>query len=96
VTINIMAVRRGDPDSAIHHPATTEAATNKLYCAATFDLPGPGRYSVDVSINGPQGQTHVGFELEAIEPLPPGLAMWPWVGWPILAIALFGIHQVLV
>src|SRR5437016_191900 len=44
VQVTIKAVRRGSPGVVIHHPATTEAATNKLYHAAIFDLPEPGWY----------------------------------------------------
>jgi hypothetical protein len=93
----------------ICHPATTQAATNKLYYAATFDLPEPGWYSVEVSIIGPgpiipgsfagrtaKGATNVGFDVEAAEPLPPALTVLPWVGWPLAAISLFAIHQLLV
>jgi hypothetical protein len=94
--VTIKAVRRGSPAVTIHHPATTEAATNKLYYAALFDLPEPGWYAVEVSIDGALGAALVRFELEAAEPLPPWLAMLPWVGWPVLATLLFGIHQFLV
>ncbi len=80
----------------ICHPATTQAATNKLYYAATFILPEPGWYSVEVSIIGAKGPTNAGFDVEAAEPLPPVLTVLPWVGWPLLAIALFIIHQLLV
>ena len=96
VQVTIKAVQRGSPGTAIHHPATTEAATNKLYYAATFDLPEPGWYSLEVSIAGALGEAQVHFALEAAEPLPPCLAMWPWVGWPVLAILLFFTHQLLV
>ena len=96
VQVTIKAVWRGSPGVALHHPATTEAATNKPYYAATFDLPEPGWYSLEVSIDGALGEAQVRFDLEAAEPLPPWLAMWPWVGWPVLAIILFGIHQLLV
>ena len=80
----------------ICHPATTQAATNKLYYAATFDVPEPGWYSVEVSIIGAKGPTNARCDVEAAEPLPPALTMLPWVGWPLLAIALFIIHQLLV
>jgi hypothetical protein len=95
VQVTIKTGQRGSPDVVIHH-ATTEAATNKLFYAAIFDLPEPGWYAVEVSIAGPQGEARVQFDLEAVEPLPPYLAMWPWFGWPVLAILLFSIHQVLV
>jgi hypothetical protein len=96
VQVTIEAEWRGSPGAAISHSATKEAATNKLYYAAVFDLPEPGRYSVEVSIDGTLGAAQVRFEMEAAEPMPPWLTVWPWVGWPILAILLFGIHQFLV
>jgi hypothetical protein len=96
VQVTISATWRGSPDVVIQHPATTDAATNKLYYAATFDLPEPGSYSLEVFIAGTLGDAQVHFELEAAEPVPAWLAMWPWVGWPVLAILLFSIHQLLV
>jgi hypothetical protein len=96
VRVTIKAVRRGSPRTAICHPATTAAATNKLYHAAIFNLPEPGWYSLEVSIDGALGKARVRLEMEAAEPLPPWLVMWPWVGWPVVAILLFGVHQLLV
>jgi hypothetical protein len=96
VKVTINATRRGSPDVVIDHPATTDAATNKLYYAATFDLPDPGWYSLEVSISGTLGDAQVHFDLDAAEPVPAWLAMWPWVGWPALVILSFGIHQLLV
>ena len=74
----------------------TEAAINKLYHAATFDLPEPGWYVLEVFVAGARGEVGVHIELEAADPLPACLALWPWVAWPIFVILLFGIHQVLV
>jgi hypothetical protein len=96
VVVSIGVERRGDPDGALRHRATTEAATNKLYYAANFDLPEPGWYAVEVSVDGALGEAEVDFEMEAAEPPPPWLTISPWVAWPVLAIALFGIHQLLV
>jgi hypothetical protein len=96
VRVTISAAWRGSPDVVIQYPATTDAATNKLYYAATFELPEPGWYSLDVSIAGALGDAQVHFDLEAAEPLPAWLATWPWFGWPVLAILLFCIHQLLV
>ena len=59
VQVTIKAARRGSPGVTISHPATTEAATNKLYYAATFDLPEPGWYSLEVSIDGALGEAQV-------------------------------------
>ena len=95
VQVTVKATRRGSPAVGIH-PATTEAATNKLYYAATFDLPEPGWYALEVSIAGARGEAQVHLDLEAAQPLPPWLAVWPWLAWPVLVILLFGIHQVLV
>jgi hypothetical protein len=92
----IKSARRGSPDMAVQHHATTEAATNKLLYAAVFELPEPGWYSLEVSLDGAQEHAQVHFDLEAAEPLPPWLAMAPWVGWPVLVIVLFGVHQLLV
>ena len=96
VQITIEVQRRDWPGGALYHPATTEAATNKLYYAAMFDLPEVGWYSLGVSIDGPLGEAEVHCDVEAAETLPSWLTVWPWVGWPLLAILLFGIHQLLV
>jgi hypothetical protein len=96
VRVTIKAERRGSPDVAFHRAATTEAATNKLYHAATLDLPEPGWYLLEVRIDGTLGEAQVRLELQAAEPLPQWPAMWPWIGWPVLPILLFGVHQLLV
>src|SRR4029077_14949184 len=79
----------------LEYPATQEAATNKLLHAAQFEIPVPGRWELEVRVEGSQGTAVVGCELEAAEPLPRWRELWLWIGWPALAIALFGIHQVL-
>jgi hypothetical protein len=77
---------------AVEHPATAEAATNKLFRAAQFKLPEPGRWELQVQVEGLHGLTELGCEVEAAEPLPRWWEMWPWIGWPALVIALFGVH----
>jgi hypothetical protein len=79
---------------ALEYPATAEAATNKLFRAAQFELPEPGRWEMQVQVEGLHGLAVIGGLVDAAEPLPRWLEMWPWIGWPVLAIALFGIHQV--
>jgi hypothetical protein len=96
IEVSIKVQRPDNRGTALVQRATTQAATNKLYYAATFNLPEAGWYSVEVSIVGPLGETQVRFNVEAAGALPPGLAMLPWVGWPLLAIAIFSIHQLLV
>ncbi len=93
---SIKVQRHDNHSAALYQRATTQAATNKLYYAATFSLPEAGWYSVEASIAGALGETQVRFDVEAAEPLPPGLAMLPWVGWPLLVIAIFVVHQLLV
>src|SRR5260370_35678607 len=94
-----MTPDRGDdsPRSplALEYPATREAATNKLFHAAQFELPEPGRWQLEVQVEGVHGQAMIGGELDAAPPLPRWQELWPWLGWPVLAIALFGIHQML-
>jgi hypothetical protein len=80
---------------ALERPATTEAATNKLFRAAEFQLPEPGWWDVAVAVEGPHGPALVRFGLQADEPPPRWLDLWPWFGWPALVVALFGVHQVL-
>src|SRR5262245_11531451 len=93
--VAIQATPRSHAGRTISRVATTEAATNKLFRAATFELPDAGSWEVEVSIDGPMGHAHTRFEAEASEPLPKWLAMWPWFSWPALAIILFGTHQLL-
>ena len=40
---------------ALEYPATTEAATNKLFHAAQFELPEPGRWEMQVQVEGLHG-----------------------------------------
>src|SRR5262249_20811268 len=96
VNVVVKVTPRGATDVTYQGPATTEAATNKLDHSAIFALPASGWYSVEVSIAGALGKAEIRFDMEAAEALPSWLAILPWVGWPIAAIALFGIHQVLV
>src|SRR5262245_20988249 len=62
VTIRLMPRETGE---ALVLPATTEAATNKLFRAADFELPVPGWWDVDVAIDGPYGSALVSFSFQA-------------------------------
>jgi hypothetical protein len=77
----------------LEYAATFEAATNKLFRAAVFELPEAGWWDAEVAIKGPQGPASVQFGLEAGDVLPRWLDLWPWYTWPALAVALFGLHQ---
>jgi len=96
VHVTVKVTPRGATAVTYEGSATTEAATNKLCYSAIFDLPEPGWYSVEVSVDGVLEKAEVRFDLEAAPALPSWLAMLPWLGWPVAAVALFGIHQVLV
>jgi hypothetical protein len=96
VQVFVRATPRDRPNQSVNHPATAEAATNKLYFAAMFELPEPGWYDFDVTIKGERGPARVRFALEAADRLPEWWALAPWIGWPALAIGLFSVHQILV
>jgi hypothetical protein len=78
---------------ALECPATTEAATNKLFRAAKFELPEPGRWEIQVQVDGSHGQAELGCEVEAAKPLARLPQMWLWIGWPAVVVALFGVHE---
>jgi hypothetical protein len=92
VTVRLTARNSGQ---VLEYPATAEAATNKLFHAAVFQLPEPGWWDVSVAVEGPHGPARIRFGVQADEPPPRWLELWPWFGWPVFAVALFGLHQVL-
>jgi hypothetical protein len=96
VRVDVRAAPRGRPSEVLQQPATSEAATNKLFRAAVFELPEPGWWEVEVAVEGDHGPARVRFEVEAAEAAPRWLTLWPWLAWPALAIFLFGIHLLLV
>ena len=93
VTVRLAA--RGTKEF-LKYPATAEAATNKLFHAAVFELPRSGWWDIEVVVEGPHGPADLRFDIEAGEPLPRWRELWPWFVWPAFAVALFGLHQALV
>jgi hypothetical protein len=79
--------------SALEYAATTEAATNKLFRAAQFKIPEPGRWQLQVEINGLRGHAVIGGDVDVAAPLPRWRELWPWICWPAVAVVLFGFHQ---
>lgn len=94
--IEIAVAPSGRPQEIVRSRASAEAATNKLFQAATFELPTAGRWQVEVQIDGPRGPARVKLEVEAAEPQPRWEEMAFWIALPVVPILLFGIHQVLV
>jgi hypothetical protein len=92
-----VTIRLAVPGSGktLEYPATKEAATNKLFRAAVFELPVAGKWDVHVDVDAPPGTAGVEFRIEAAEPPPRWLELWPWYTWPVVAIAIFGVHQTL-
>lgn len=96
VRVVVRAAPRGQPATVVSYPATAEAATNKLYRAAVVELPEPGWWHMEVTVEGVRGSAQVRFAVEAANRPPRWPALTLWVGWPALAVALFSVHQVLV
>jgi len=86
---------RGRPGGSVSQLATAQAATNKLFRAAHFELRESGWWDVDVSIDGPLGNADARVELQVAEPLPAWQAMCPWFGWPVFVICLFGAGEII-
>ena len=91
-----VTVRMSKPGQlALEYPGTSAVATNKLFLSAQFELPEPGRWNMQVQVEGSHGLAVVSCAVDAAEPLPRWREIWPWFCWPALVIALFSIHQVL-
>ena len=83
----------GAAGPAVTHLATTEAATNKLLKAAQFELDSPGRWQMEVLVDGPSGPAHVAFPAEVSAAMPHCLDMAPWILLPVVPILLFGVRE---
>jgi hypothetical protein len=94
--ILVRAMPRGRPDEEIRQPASTTAATNKLFQAAILELPCSGWWDITLDIETPGEPMEIHFALEVNEPLPKERELAPWIAWPALVVLLFGLHQGLV
>ena len=104
-TIEVELGSLDPPALVLTQTATADAATNKLFKSALFDVPHAGPWKVRVFLRDPQipidsatEQTPhdvpaAEFELAIAPPLPAWFDLAPWLGWPFAAIALFGVHQ---
>ena len=93
-TVEVVLTPAGASEPAARGPATAEAATNKLFRAAQFDVPEAGRWRIDVELDGPKGPARVGFEADVAGPLPRWVELWPWIALPVPVVLLFVAHQV--
>ena len=80
----------------MRHPATTDAATNKLLHAAVFNLDASGRCEVNVIVDGPNGPAQLRFDLDVARPSTLRDGIWWWILWPAVVIAVYGVHRRLV
>ena len=94
--VNVSLTPRDKSNATIHAAATTAAATNKLLRAALVELPDPGWWDVEIDCIAEHGPAQVRFTMEAGRQLPRWLAVWPWFGWPVGVVLLFGVHRLLV
>jgi hypothetical protein len=93
VTLRLTARVSGQ---VLEQPATNGPSGNRLFREAAFELPEAGWWDVEVSVDGPRGPACARFPIEAGEAPPRWLDLWPWFGWPALAVVLFGLHRALV
>ncbi len=92
--VSVRLTKPGEP--ALFYPCTFEAATNKLFRAAQFELPAAGSWKMQVQVEGRHGPAAISGELEAVAALPRWPELWLLIGWPAPVIVLFGVHQLLV
>jgi hypothetical protein len=96
VPVMVLAHPINDAHGRISAPATTGAATNKLLQAAALELSEPGWWHVEVVVQGLNPRPPISFDVEVDEAPPSWLDLSLWIGWPVLAIAGFALHQWLV
>jgi hypothetical protein len=89
----LAAAPNANPEATVSRAATAEAATNKLFRAATFDLPAAGKWHLTATIDGPLGTAQVHADVKVGEPLPQFLSLWPWLAWPIVPVLLYAARE---
>lgn len=94
--VEVILSRPGGTDSAAYFVATREAATNKLFQDARFDLPGEGLWRAQVQVRKGGTEARLPFSFDAAGPRPRWGEVWIWAALPFPVVVLFGVHQVLV
>ena len=74
-------------------PLSHVAATNKLLQAGTVKLPIPGRYRIVAEVRRGLARAVVVADLTVEPPLPPLLALWPYLALPPLVVGIFLVQQ---
>jgi hypothetical protein len=92
--VQVVIKPRGRAYGAIARPATTQAATNKLFRACLVELEA-GWYDVVVTCRADRGRGQVRFALEVGAAGTQLATLWPWFTWPAVPVVLFGLHQIL-
>lgn len=80
-------------DATLRAAATREQATNMLLYAAIVDLPAPGDWDLEVTVDRAGRKARVVTGLSAAAPVSPLLSFWPYLAFPPALIALFALHQ---
>ncbi len=76
--------------------ATNQVATNKLFRSAVCELTTPGVWDIAVTAIAPQGESHtIKFATKVTRGMPRWFDTVYLIGWPVIPIALFSIHQIL-
>jgi hypothetical protein len=80
-------------DSQLGAAATRSQAQNKLLYAAALQLPQPGEWKYTVAVRTASGQAAISGAFQAGPPAPPLASYWFYVAIPLVAIAIFVLHQ---
>jgi hypothetical protein len=96
VPVIVSAYPLHDQETRISSPATTEAATNKLLRAVQLNFSESGPWRIEVTVDDVGQRSPIAFEVDVAEARPPWIQTSLWIGWPLVAIGIFFIHQFLV
>ena len=90
--VAVIVTPRAHPSRAKRCLATAAVATNKLFQAALVEIPTPGFWAIEVQVEGQQGPVGVQCEVEVAPALPRWEALWGWIAWPGVVVALFALR----
>jgi hypothetical protein len=74
---------------------TREQATNKLLKAVRIDLPAPGWWALRVFVSRGQEEGVLATRFQVAPATSRASAVWPFLLFPLFAIAVFALHQTL-